>query len=177
MIKIDYKVLGDRIALARKQKGVTLKETADNIDVAASTIQRYEKGQFSKVKMPVIEALADYFEVSPDWLIGLTDDPYNYDLDPNAVLSDIPDARRREWQRQGLSVQEMVAAQKAITDEEMEQGMLLSAQPTITDSQIKAAFFNGADPSLTKEEQDEMWAEAKAYIDFKIQQKKRKENQ
>ena len=31
--------------------------------------------------------------------------------------------------------------------------------------------------SLTKEEQDAMWDEAKAFIDFKIQQRKRKENQ
>ena len=45
----------------------------------------------------------------------------------------------------------------------------------ITDDQIKAAFFNGADPSLTKEEQDAMWDEAKAFIDFKLQQRKRKE--
>ena len=50
-------------------------------------------------------------------------------------------------------------------------------EPAITDDQIKAAFFNGADPTLTKEEQDAMWDEAKAFIDFKIQQRKRKENQ
>ena len=47
----------------------------------------------------------------------------------------------------------------------------------ISEDDIKAAFFNGADPSLTKEEQDAMWDEAKAFIDFKIQQRKRKENQ
>ena len=52
-----------------------------------------------------------------------------------------------------------------------------TADPIITDDQIKAAFFNGADPTLTKEEQDAMWDEAKAFIDFKIQQRKRKENQ
>ena len=166
-VNIDYKDLGNRLSIARKQKGVTLKETAEAVDVAASTIQRYEKGQFSKVKMPVIEALADYFEVSPEWLIGLTDDPYNYEEDPNSVLSEVPDAMRKELLSQGKSVEEVYKACTA------------SEQPDhiITDDQIKAAFFNGADPTLTKEEQDAMWDEAKAFIDFKIQQRKRKENQ
>ena len=166
-VNIDYKDLGNRLSIARKQKGVTLKETAEAVDVAASTIQRYEKGQFSKVKMPVIEALADYFEVSPEWLIGLTDDPYNYEEDPDSVLSEVPDAIRKELLSQGKSVEEIYKAWTA------------SEQPdhVITDDQIKAAFFNGADPTLTKEEQDAMWGEAKAFIDFKIQQRKRKENQ
>ena len=117
--------------------------------------------------MPVIEALADYFEVSPEWLIGLTDDPYNYEEDPDSVLSEVPDAMRKELLSQGKSVEEVYKAWTA------------SEQPDhiITDDQIKAAFFNGADPTLTKEEQDAMWDEAKAFIDFKIQQRKRKENQ
>ena len=166
-VNIDYKDLGNRLSIARKQKGVTLKETAEAVDVAASTIQRYEKGQFSKVKMPVIEALADYFEVSPEWLIGLTDDPYNYEEDPDSVLSAVPDAMRKELLSQGKSVEEIYKAR--IASEQPE--------PTITDDQIKAAFFNGADPTLTQEEQDAMWDEAKAFIDFKIQQRKRKENQ
>ena len=176
-VSIDYKNLGSRLSIARKQKGVTLKETAAAVDVAASTIQRYEKGQFSKVKMPVIEALADYFEVSPEWLIGITDDPYDYEKDTGSLLSEIPDARRHEWQKQGLSVQEMVARQNAIEEDERlgDQGPIYV--PAITDDQIKAAFFNGADPTLTKEEQDAMWDEAKAFIDFKIQQRKQKENQ
>ena len=168
-VNIDYKDLGNRLSIARKQKGVTLKETAEAVDVAASTIQRYEKGQFSKVKMPVIEALADYFEVSPEWLIGLTDDPYNYEEDPDSVLSEVPDAMRKELLSRGKSVEEVYKAWTASEQPE----------PThaITDDQIKAAFFNGADPTLTKEEQDAMWDEAKAFIDFKIQQRKRKENQ
>lgn len=166
-VNIDYKDLGNRLSIARKQKGVTLKETAEAVDAAASTIQRYEKGQFSKVKMPVIEALADYFEVSPEWLIGLTDDPYNYEEDPNSVLSEVPDAMRKELLSQGKPVEEVYKARTASEQPE----------PTITDDQIKAAFFNGADPTLTKEEQDAMWDEAKSFIDFKIQQRKRKENQ
>ena len=168
-VNIDYKDLGNRLSIARKQKGVTLKETAEAVDVAASTIQRYEKGQFSKVKMPVIEALADYFEVSPEWLIGLTDDPYNYEEDPDSVLSEVPDAMRKELLSRGKPVEEVYKAWTA-----SEQPEPTSA---ITDDQIKAAFFNGADPTLTKEEQDAMWDEAKAFIDFKIQQRKRKENQ
>ena len=45
----------------------------------------------------------------------------------------------------------------------------------ITDDDIKAAFFNGADPNLTKEEQDALWEDAKAFMQFKLQQRKNQE--
>lgn len=40
------------------------------------------------------------------------------------------------------------------------------------DAWLKAAFFEGADPNLTKEEIDDLWADAKEYMLFKIQQRK-----
>lgn len=43
----------------------------------------------------------------------------------------------------------------------------------ISEDDIKAAFFNGADPSLTKEEQDAMWDDAREYMWFKLEQRRR----
>lgn len=40
------------------------------------------------------------------------------------------------------------------------------------DAWLKAAFFEGADPNLTKEEIEDLWADAKEYMLFKIQQRK-----
>lgn len=73
---LDYKEIGKRIELRRKALDLTLSELASRVDLSASTIQRYEKGRFDKIKMPVIEALANALSVNPDWLIGLTDNPY-----------------------------------------------------------------------------------------------------
>ena len=52
-----------------------------------------------------------------------------------------------------------------------------SGKRSISDEDIKAAFFNGADPSITKEEMDAMWDDAKAFIQFKMEQRKRSKNE
>ena len=43
------------------------------------------------------------------------------------------------------------------------------------DYDFKAAFFNGADPTLTPEERDAMWEDAQEYFRFKIEQRRRKQ--
>ena len=78
--------IGARIESRRKELDMTLSEVAADVGVATSTIQRYEKGKFGKIKLPVIEAIANTLSVNPDWLIGKTDDPVDYD-DPLLVAS------------------------------------------------------------------------------------------
>lgn len=70
MDAIDNKQIGLRIAQARRDKNMTGKELALHVGVAASTISRYEKGEISKIKIPVIEAIARSLDVNPMWLIG-----------------------------------------------------------------------------------------------------------
>lgn len=65
--------LGERIFQRRAQLGMTLDYIADEIGVAKSTIQRYEKGQIDKIKLPVIEAIARVLRVNPAWLCGKSD--------------------------------------------------------------------------------------------------------
>lgn len=45
----------------------------------------------------------------------------------------------------------------------------------ISDDDIRAAFFGGAD-DLTKEEMDAMWDDAKDYVQYKLEQRRRKKN-
>lgn len=68
------KVVGERIELRRKQLGLTLDDIAREIGVAKSTIQRYESGNIENIKLPVIEAIANFMSVNPSWLCGKTDD-------------------------------------------------------------------------------------------------------
>lgn len=114
---VDRVQLGNRIMKARKERGLTLKDVANAIGVAASTIQRYEKGQFSAVKMPVIEAIAYELKVNPAWLVGRTDDPYDYDTDEDGILSDMPDEIRKHLLSMGLSVEEAYKRYNAMYEE------------------------------------------------------------
>lgn len=67
--------IGSRIHDTRVARGLTLGDISLRVGVAESTIQRYEKGSISKIKLPVIESIAAVLEVNPNWLIGNVDDP------------------------------------------------------------------------------------------------------
>lgn len=61
--------IGNRISSRRKELNFTLQEIADMVGVASSTIQRYEKGLITKLKLPVIESIAKALNVNPVWLV------------------------------------------------------------------------------------------------------------
>lgn len=67
---MDNKEIGLRIMSAREAANLTKKDLASKVHVADSTIMRYEKGQINKIKMPIIEAIANVLEVNPLWLLG-----------------------------------------------------------------------------------------------------------
>lgn len=62
--------IGERIKLARIDRGLTLNDVAKVLGMNKSTIQRYESGAVDKIKLPVLEALAMFLCVNPAWLIG-----------------------------------------------------------------------------------------------------------
>lgn len=70
---MDIKLIADRIKYARSLRDLTLDEIADEIGVAKSTVQRYEKGLIASPKLPVLQAIAKTLDVSPMWLCGKTD--------------------------------------------------------------------------------------------------------
>jgi len=71
---MDNKEIGLRIESRRKELGLTLDDIAQDVGVAKSTIQRYEKGTIDKLKLPVIDAIARVLSVNPSWLCGKSDD-------------------------------------------------------------------------------------------------------
>lgn len=85
---LEHKEIGQRIELRRKDLDKTLADVAAEVGVAASTIQRYEKGQFDKIKMPVVEAIAAALHVNPAWIVGETADPTDYE--DGDLLASIP---------------------------------------------------------------------------------------
>ena len=167
----------NRIKKLRQERGLSVQELADMIGKNRATVYRYENGDIENMSSKAMHDLASALNTTPMYLMGVYDDPYDYEEDPDSILSEVPDSFRREMLNQGKSVREIYNAWQGIEQSASEERPIEPPAPAITDDQIKAAFFNGADPTLTKEEQDAMWDEAKAFIDFKIQQRKRKENQ
>lgn len=66
--------LADQFKKVRTEMGLTQKQVADGIGIAEQAYQRYEYGRTIPSALVLI-ALADYFDVSLDYLVGRSDNP------------------------------------------------------------------------------------------------------
>lgn len=83
--------IGNRIEKSRKALGMTQEELASTLGLNKSTIQRYESGKIEKIKLPVIEAMANTLGVSPEYLAAKSDLPEsNIEVLPNSKIHMIP---------------------------------------------------------------------------------------
>lgn len=100
---MENKKIGVRIEQRRKEKGLTLDDIAQEIGVARSTVQRYEKGTIEKIKLPVLEAIARALDVNPAWLCFKSDkmEPTKYDRPFPANIVPLP--QMREWKVLGAT--------------------------------------------------------------------------
>lgn len=64
----------ERLKAIRKEKSITQKQVATTLGTSEQNYQRYERG-VQQPTLPVLLALADYFDVSLDYLVGRSDDP------------------------------------------------------------------------------------------------------
>ncbi|MBQ6696941.1 MAG: helix-turn-helix transcriptional regulator [Lachnospiraceae bacterium] len=64
--------LGSKIICLRKQKNICQKELAIYLHVSISTISNYEN-DVHEPDLPTLVKLADYFDVSTDFLLGRTE--------------------------------------------------------------------------------------------------------
>lgn len=66
--------IGERIKELRLEKKVTQKEIAEGIGINPVSVQRFEYGSM-RPRLDTLISLADYFDVSLDYLVGRSDDP------------------------------------------------------------------------------------------------------
>ena len=72
------KVFAHRLKMLRMDKGLTYKELSEklkqlyNVDVSYGTLCNYER-TYRIPTLPLFKQLADFFEVSTDYLFGITD--------------------------------------------------------------------------------------------------------
>lgn len=77
--------INERITDLRTMSGLSQKELADRIDVPTSTLCRIEQGKILNVNNDVLIKLANFFNVSTDYLLGLT----NVKFKKNVELSEL----------------------------------------------------------------------------------------
>ncbi|UOQ47208.1 helix-turn-helix domain-containing protein [Gracilibacillus caseinilyticus] len=75
---MDEKILGKRIRKLRQDKKLTMKQLGEKFSLAESTISGYENGN-RKPDMDLVIKLADFFEVSVDYLYGREEKQLDHD--------------------------------------------------------------------------------------------------
>ena len=71
---IDRKKFSDRVRTLREARGLSINDLAQEISLSKATVGHWETG-LRLPSLEVIDALADYFGVSTDYLLGRTDEP------------------------------------------------------------------------------------------------------
>ena len=67
-------IISEKIKCLRLQNNLTQKQLADTVNVQPASLQRFEYGTV-RPSLDTLLALADYFNVSLDYLVGRTDNP------------------------------------------------------------------------------------------------------
>lgn len=67
----------ERIIHVRKERKILQKNVATAIGITIRNYQRYEKGE-AQPTLPVLLRLANYFDVSLDYLVGRTNNPNSH---------------------------------------------------------------------------------------------------
>ena len=65
-------ILGKRLKELREEKGLTQKQLAEQLNLHSVTYLHYEKSQ-REPPLAVLVQMAIFFEVTTDYLLGLTD--------------------------------------------------------------------------------------------------------
>lgn len=122
----------ERLKQLRNETGVTMEDLAEEIGTTKSTISRYENNK-REPKKHFIEKTADYFGVSTDYLLGLTNNRSNADKIKNAISDDkgLQETWEQISQRENLqllfkqtkdldddAIKQIIRIIKAIEDEE-----------------------------------------------------------
>ena len=75
---IDYKIIGERIKMARKRKNLTQEQLSEMLDVSIPYLSRIENGT-SKINLNRLIKICEILNANPgELLIGVSSDDKNY---------------------------------------------------------------------------------------------------
>ena len=66
------KILAERLLILRKEKKLRQSDIAQGVGINTFTYQRYEYGE-REPQASVLKAIADFYDVSADYLLGRSD--------------------------------------------------------------------------------------------------------
>lgn len=75
-----FNVFSNRLKILRTSKNLTMEQLGKEVDSTKGTISNYENGN-KKPSLDMLIKLADYFDVSIDYLVGRTNDPLLHQKD------------------------------------------------------------------------------------------------
>lgn len=134
----------ERLKLLRKEKQITIEQLANDLGSAKSTISRYENGR--EPKADILQLIANYFNVSVDYLLGKTEirEPRSiFDgagsiskIMNNANEVELNSKDKKDIEKQFNKTMEMLESQE---------GLMLSGNPVDEEDWelLKAAIQNG----------------------------------
>lgn len=68
--------IGQRIRLARIQRGLSIDDLADKLGKNRTTVYRYENGEIENLPLGILDSLADALDTTPAYLMGWSDRLY-----------------------------------------------------------------------------------------------------
>ncbi len=77
--------IGQRIKTKREQQNLSLQFVADKLDVNRSSVMRWENGETSRIKLPMLERLAQILQTTPEYLMGYEEDDLINSTSRNAL--------------------------------------------------------------------------------------------
>jgi transcriptional regulator with XRE-family HTH domain len=86
-------VFAERLKMIRSERNITATELAEHLGINKATIYRYENAEIGRIKSVTINAIADYLNVNPDYLIGATDNKHTV-KEAEDLLNSITDAEK-----------------------------------------------------------------------------------
>ena len=70
----DKKLMGQRLTAIRESKGISRKEVTELLNVTRTQVSDIENGK-SGTNLDRFYQLCEFYQVSADYLLGITDDP------------------------------------------------------------------------------------------------------
>ena len=158
--------LCDRVRDLREEWGLTRKELAERSGVDESLLERIENNKNKKVSDEAVQALAKFFSVSTDFLLGLTD---------------IPDRKNYDIEELGLSVQATRNLYTGAVNVQVVNLLLEDPQFAVLSNHV-ADFFDetmaaGYAAGVSIEVKDEKMTNRSRKIKFFLDKMKAQENQ
>lgn len=78
----------ERIKARRRECDLSVDEVASALGVSRATVYRYESSEIKNMGVDKLESLAAVLKTTPEYLMGWTDEPINYDADD--YVAEIP---------------------------------------------------------------------------------------